>query len=109
MRRRWTNGCQAGREQRTVNPLTGPRRYNFLNPSSRPALRPGNDTTVAVNPAHPAASCIPRRGGDLRRVWADGNLPGRPDANELRDNYRCAPMSAGRLARSSDVARQGLV
>ena len=39
------------RKQRTVNPLMVPARYNFLYSSSRPALRPGSDTTVTGEPA----------------------------------------------------------
>ena len=47
------SGRRSFRKHPTVNPLTGPARYNFPYSSSRPALRPGNDTTLTVVPTHP--------------------------------------------------------
>ena len=49
------------KSQRTVNPPIAPARYNFLYSSSRPALRPGDDTTVTGVPASPSHQGKPKQ------------------------------------------------
>ena len=101
-----------------------PARYNFFSSFSRPALRAaasgsrphaGNDTTVAVNPAHPAA---PWSSTERREGPAAVTLTVFGPAATLRSSRRQpAPpiitntgfMSANRPARSSGVAGHGLV
>jgi hypothetical protein len=111
-------------ERRTVKPLMVPARYTFLSSFSRPALRAaasggrshaGNDTTVAVKPAHRAAPWSPTerratRSSDSAGVWAGSNPPVVPaptSSPPIITHTRF--MSANRRPRSPGVAGNGLV
>jgi hypothetical protein len=61
------SGRQSLPKHRTVNPPIAPTRYNFLHASSKPALRPGDDTTVTGAPAPPSTQVEPYASGNPER------------------------------------------
>jgi hypothetical protein len=82
------SGRQSLPKHRTVNPPIAPTRYNFLHASSKPALRPGDDTTVTGAPAPPSTQVEP---------YASGN----PERRNRRGLGQHPPLRTGQLPHPS--------